>query len=64
MAADYLHNRKDFEGLMRTLSEEIGVLVFLVEKDYWIMHVLHSLKQQGLVVELKGGPPCQGRSRS
>lgn len=53
--ADFLHNRNDFESLVRTLATEMGILETLVEKDYWIMHVLHSLKAEGFVFELKGG---------
>jgi len=28
---------------------------YLVEKDYWIMHALWGLQQQGFQFELKGG---------
>lgn len=55
MREQYLHNRKDFKSLILTLSEEKGIIPALVEKDYWIMHVLHALKQSGLQFELKGG---------
>ncbi|KAA2244447.1 nucleotidyl transferase AbiEii/AbiGii toxin family protein [Chitinophaga agrisoli] len=53
--AVYLHQRKDFFDLIRTLAAEMGIQETLIEKDYWIMHVLHSLKAQGFVFELKGG---------
>ena len=33
----------------------MGILPALIEKDYWIMHVLYGLKKQGFVFELKGG---------
>ena len=55
MATAYLHNHKDFPDLLRILEEETGILPGLIEKDYWIMHVLHGLKQQGFNFELKGG---------
>jgi len=55
MAGQFLHNRKDFKSLILTLSEEKGIIPALIEKDYWIMHVLHGLKQFGLQFELKGG---------
>ncbi|PWG81978.1 nucleotidyl transferase AbiEii/AbiGii toxin family protein [Pararcticibacter amylolyticus] len=55
MTVNYLHKRKDFESLIRTLSSQTGILDSLVEKDYWIMHVLYSLKKSGLQFELKGG---------
>jgi hypothetical protein len=55
MQEQYLHHRKDFKSLILTLSEEKGIIPALIEKDYWIMHVLHGLKQSGLQFELKGG---------
>lgn len=55
MPNNYLHNRKDFPDLLRILEQETGILAQLIEKDYWIMHVLHGLKSQGLHFELKGG---------
>jgi hypothetical protein len=55
MAAGYLHNRKDFPDLIRIIEAETNILAGLVEKDYWIMHVLFGLKQQGYDFELKGG---------
>lgn len=33
----------------------MGILPALIEKDYWIMHVLYGLKKQGFLFELKGG---------
>lgn len=53
--ADLLHHRKDFQSLIRTLSADMGILEALVEKDYWIMQVLHGLTVQGFLFELKGG---------
>jgi predicted nucleotidyltransferase component of viral defense system len=55
MAADYLHNRKDFPDLLRIIEEETGILAFLVEKDYWLMQVLYGLQDQGYQFNLKGG---------
>ncbi|RFZ91231.1 nucleotidyl transferase AbiEii/AbiGii toxin family protein [Mucilaginibacter conchicola] len=55
MGKEYLHERKDFKNLLLTLEGETGILAPLIEKDYWIMHVLHSLKTDGLNFELKGG---------
>lgn len=55
MTATYLHERSDFEELLRTIEGETGILIQLIEKDYWIMHVLFGLKQQGFEFELKGG---------
>jgi len=55
MPIDYLHNHKDFPALLNIVSDEMGIQAGLVEKDYWIMHVLYGLKRQGFEFELKGG---------
>ncbi len=55
MAADYLHNHRDFTDLLNILADKNNILPGLIEKDYWIMHVLYGLKKQGLNFELKGG---------
>lgn len=55
MSTNYLHERKDFSDLLRLLEQETGILAYLIEKDYWIMHVLYGLKKMGLEFELKGG---------
>ena len=56
MQADsYLHNLKDFRDLIQVVSSERRILPQLIEKDYWIMHVLYGLARQGFVFELKGG---------
>jgi predicted nucleotidyltransferase component of viral defense system len=55
MPIDYLHNHKDFPALLRIVSDEMGIAAGLIEKDYWIMHVLYGLKSQGFEFELKGG---------
>jgi len=53
--AMYLHEHPEFPGLLRIIEEETGILAHLVEKDYWIMHCLYGLKQQGYNFQLKGG---------
>jgi hypothetical protein len=56
MRADsYLHDLNDFRDLIQVVSGERRILPQLVEKDYWIMHVLYGLAKQGFVFELKGG---------
>jgi hypothetical protein len=55
MIKQYLHERKDFIDLLRILEHESGIQIQLIEKDYWIMHVLYGLKNQGFEFELKGG---------
>lgn len=53
--SDYLHNHKSFKDLLLILEAEKGIVPGLLEKDYWIMHVLFGLKNAGLSFELKGG---------
>ncbi|MBE7172492.1 MAG: nucleotidyl transferase AbiEii/AbiGii toxin family protein [Williamsia sp.] len=55
MSLNYLHHHKDFPELLRILEDETGIQAGLIEKDYWIMHVLHGLKKQGFEFHLKGG---------
>jgi hypothetical protein len=55
MSINYLHDHKEFENLLKILEEETGIIPQLIEKDYWIMHVLNGLKKQGFEFELKGG---------
>lgn len=51
----FLHELSDFGNLIRVVSGEKGIIPQLVEKDYWIMHSLYGLQQQGFDFELKGG---------
>lgn len=51
----YLHNHAEFENIIRILSDEMNIDAGLIEKDYWIMHVLYALKVNGYEYELKGG---------
>ena len=53
--AIYLHEHPEFPDLLRIIEEETGILAYLVEKDYWIMHCLFGLKRQGYNFQLKGG---------
>ena len=55
MVKSFLHERDDFTDLLRILEQERGILFQLIEKDYWIMHVLYGLRKQGFEFELKGG---------
>ncbi len=55
MPDNFLHNHPAFPDLIRVLEAETGILPQLIEKDYWIMHVLHGLKSQGFEFQLKGG---------
>ncbi|MEY4571675.1 MAG: hypothetical protein RLZ10_886 [Bacteroidota bacterium] len=55
MSATYLHERKDFADLLRIIEEETEIVADLLEKDYWLMHVLYGLQKQGFDFKLKGG---------
>lgn len=55
MLSSYLHDHKEFPELLRIIEDETGIQAGLIEKDYWIMHVLHGLTKQGFAFELKGG---------
>lgn len=55
MAAIFLHEHKDFRDLLLITAEKEQVDPVLIEKDYWIMHILYGLKQQGYEFALKGG---------
>lgn len=53
--SEYLHDHKEFANLLKIVSAETGIIEQLIEKDYWLMHVLYGLKKQGFEFELKGG---------
>jgi predicted nucleotidyltransferase component of viral defense system len=55
MPDKYLHELKEFPELLRILEKELKINAQLIEKDYWIMHVLYGLKKQNFEFELKGG---------
>ncbi|HAZ11505.1 MAG: hypothetical protein A2X86_11005 [Bdellovibrionales bacterium GWA2_49_15] len=55
MAKKYLHQDKSFKELIEIVAAEMQINPFLVEKDYWIMHCLFGLQDQGFEFELKGG---------
>jgi hypothetical protein len=55
MNAVFLHQLPDVQQLFEVIGNEKNVLPLLVEKDYWLMHSLWGLKQQGFNFELKGG---------
>lgn len=53
--AEFLHDRSDFDQLLAVVADEQRLDPMLVEKDYWIMHCLWGLQNQGFQFELKGG---------
>lgn len=53
--AGFLHDHPNFSDLIRQVGQESGIVPYLVEKDYWLMHSLWCLQQQGWSFQLKGG---------
>lgn len=51
----FLHQLSDAKELFEVVANERQILPILVEKDYWIMHCLWGLQQQGFQFALKGG---------
>ena len=51
----FLHELPDAKELFLVVSEEKAINPSIVEKDYWVMHTLWGLQQQGFEFELKGG---------
>ena len=52
----FLHDLHDeFQNLIEIASKDRGVPLPMAEKDYWIMHCLWGLQQQGFDFFLKGG---------
>lgn len=45
--AEFLHERRDFAQRVLIVAEGRGIDPALVEKDYWIMHCLWGLQEQG-----------------
>lgn len=52
---NYIHKDPEFQSLLQIVAVKTGIQKVLIEKDYWIMHVLHGLQKQGIAFELKGG---------
>lgn len=55
MKKPFVHDDPDWPDLISIVSGARNVVPGLVEKDYWIMHVLWSLSEVGLHFYLKGG---------
>lgn len=51
----FLHEHAEYADLIRTVAQNMEIAPDLIEKDYWIMHCLHGLQEQGYRFELKGG---------
>lgn len=54
-APKLLHELPIFAELIGQLARSLQVNPYLIEKDYWLMHCLWGLQQQGWTFELKGG---------
>jgi len=55
MRAKFLHMLPDAKDLFRVVAQEHNLLPGIIEKDYWLMHCLWGIQQQGYSFELKGG---------
>jgi len=51
----FLHELPDVKQLFEVVGKEKQIIPIIVEKDYWLMHCLWGLQQQGFQFELKGG---------
>lgn len=52
----FLHEHADFKTLIDITAQSLGIQdPALVEKDYWLMHVLWGLQQLRMTFHLKGG---------
>jgi len=50
-----IHDDPQFRDLLRVVADRRHLALALVEKDYWVTHVLWALHEQGLDVWFKGG---------
>lgn len=55
MSEELLHDHSEFGELLQNLARNLKIPSELIEKDYWLMHCLWALGNQGLKFELKGG---------
>lgn len=51
----FLHDQPDFRDLLQVVAGDTRLAPGLVEKDYWVTHVLWALYDQGFEVWFKGG---------
>lgn len=51
----FFHELPEAKKAFETIGHEKDIRPVLVEKDYWIMHCLWGLQQQGFDFEMKGG---------
>lgn len=51
----FIHEHPEFGDLLSIVSVRRGIPESLVEKDYWVTHVLWALEAGGLEIHFKGG---------
>src|SRR3989338_10255555 len=51
----FLHQLPNVKELFQVVADEKQLLPVIVEKDYWLMHCLWGITNQGFQFELKGG---------
>lgn len=51
----FIHDDREFDDLVQVVASANQLAPALVEKDYWVTHVLWSIAALGLEVWLKGG---------
>ena len=51
----FIHEDPQFDDLLRVVADRRHLALALVEKDYWVTHVLWALHEQGFDVWFKGG---------
>lgn len=51
----FLHLLPNVKELFQVVADEQQLLPVIIEKDYWLMHCLWGIQQQGFQFELKGG---------
>lgn len=54
-AVPFVHSDPDFNQLIEIVSQANGIAPSLIEKDYWVTHVLWALHETGLAIWFKGG---------
>ena len=52
---NFIHEDPEFDDLLRIVADQRRLAVSLIEKDYWVMHTLWALHDQGFDVWFKGG---------
>jgi hypothetical protein len=51
----FVHDDSAFDALLRIVADKRKISVGLVEKDYWVTHVLWALQSAGFELWFKGG---------